>query len=470
MKELIGQLSPTSVRGQLLIWLIGPLLLIGAIAIYDGYRAARATADSVSDRVLSGSALAIAERVFVNDDNDLEVDIPYVALQMLTSSEDDRVFYKIETDAGAFITGYRDLRLPKPDPTQLEVAFSNDVFRGEPIRIATFIGAASSNTKSLGYRVGVAETTNARAAIARAILLRSLARQAALILGVAALIWFAVARALRPLRRLETAVGRRSPEDVRPIEHVVPNEVQGLVSTINELVGRFASSIRALENFTSNASHQFRTPLALIKTHLEVAARETKPGKRGEAIQQAHKAVGEAERLMSQMLMLARLDASSTRDLRNQTCDLAQVAREVCEEFVLQMAHHGRSDVDLGFQAEDAVNVYAEKTLAHEVVRNLIDNAIKHSGASPKVDVQVTTDGMCGTVCIRDSGNGFELESGHDGNAHGNARLLKSSDTRPGLGLAIVKEIVTLLKGELTATKSSTPSGMVVKAAFKAAH
>ena len=98
-----------SLRGRLLLWLLVPLMLIGLVALYDGYRAARTTADEVSDRVLAGSALAIAERVFVNDEGALEADIPYVALQMLTSSEDDRVFYRIEDGEGVFVTGYRNL-------------------------------------------------------------------------------------------------------------------------------------------------------------------------------------------------------------------------------------------------------------------------------------------------------------------------------------------------------------------------
>ena len=96
-----------SLRGRLLLGLLVPLMLIGLLALYDGYRAARTTADEVSDRVLAGSALAIAERVFVNEEGDLEADIPYVALQMLTSSEDDRVFYRIEDGDGEFVTGYR---------------------------------------------------------------------------------------------------------------------------------------------------------------------------------------------------------------------------------------------------------------------------------------------------------------------------------------------------------------------------
>jgi two-component system sensor histidine kinase TctE len=467
MKKKFALISRTSLRGQLFLWSIGPLFLIGVIAIYDGYRAARQTADSVSDRVLSGSALAIAERVFVNEDNALEVDIPYVALQMLTSSEDDRVFYRIEDAKGDFVTGYRGLSVPKSQLELDEVSFTTGVFRGAAIRIASYSGAAASNTKSLGFRVIIAETTNARSAIARSILVRSLLRQAALLIAAAILVLVVVTRALQPLQKVEEAIGRRSADDVRPIEHQVPDEVQGLVSTINQLVNRFASSIRALENFTSNTSHQFRTPLALIKTHLEVAVREKDQDKSSEAIRQAHTAVGDAERLMAQLLLLARLDAVSKEEIQAATCDLTTVAREVCEEFFLRLSHSANENIDLGFEGAEPIWVFADQTLVQEVVRNLIDNAIKHGGKTTKIDVNVSRQQANGVLSVYDNGNGFDPKiinaNTEDVSISANTSIGKGT----GIGLSIVKEIVELFGGKLAASKTAHTNGMVVKAAFK---
>lgn len=439
-----------------------PLLIIGLLAIYDGYRAARSTADDVSDRVLSGSALAIAERVFVNDENDLEVDIPYVALQMLTSSEDDRVFYRIETDDRSFVTGYRGLQLPETEAGINEVTFADGLFRGTPIRIAVFHGAASSNSQSFGFRVGIAETTNARNAIAHSILVRSMLRQAVLLFAAAVLIWFAVAHALKPLQRLELAVSRRSPDDMRPIEHEVPNEVQGLVRTINGLVERFASSIRALQNFTSNASHQFRTPLSLIKTHLEIASRETDTDKKDQAMRQVSAAVDDAERLMSQMLLLARLDSTSKQHLLDEQCDLTEIAREVCNEFILQLSHHGRDDVDLGFHADQSVIINGERTLLQEVIRNLVDNAIKHSGKAAHVDVYVSIDGSRAQLAVRDHGCGYDLSMTAAVEDQLKSQRLHTGQGA-GLGLAIVRDIIELHQGRLSGNRTTDPTGMEVR-------
>jgi two-component system sensor histidine kinase TctE len=456
-----------SLRGRLLVWLLVPLMLIGLLALYDGYRAARTTADKVSDRVLAGSALAIAERVFVNDDGTLEADIPYIALQMLTSSEDDRVFYRIEDGRGTFVTGYRKLQLPPidtttPDPLQ----FTHGEFRGEPIRIATYSSATSSSTTSLGFRVAIAETTNARNAIAQELLIRSALRQAALIFTAVLVVWFAVKRALRPLHRLENAVARRNPDDIRPIEHRVPSEVSGLVNTINDLVLRFGSSIHALRRFTSNTSHQFRTPLALIKTHLEIADRETDPQAKAEAIKDANNAVSDAERLMSQMLLLARVDTTSKAELSSLQCNLTDIARGVCEDFVLQLANSTKRDIDLGFHADADIWVRGEKTLVQEVIRNLVDNAIKHGGDDLAIDVYVEGSDVEGFVIIRDNGRGMKLEN--------DACLPLSSASfsgtpakNSGIGLTIVQEILNLLSGRVEFSTGEEGRGTVARVSFR---
>ena len=85
--------------------------------------------------LLSGSALAIAERVVVAEDGSLEVDIPYVALEMLTSAAQDRVFYRVDGPNGQFLTGYQNL--PTVENTNGDTpAYRDAVFRDEPIRIA----------------------------------------------------------------------------------------------------------------------------------------------------------------------------------------------------------------------------------------------------------------------------------------------------------------------------------------------
>jgi two-component system sensor histidine kinase TctE len=136
------------------------------------------------NRVLAGSALAIAERVVVAENGRLEVDVPYVALEMLTSAAQDRVFYRIDGPPGTFITGYQEL--PTIDGVAQETTVFGDAqFQGEPIRVAVLARSASTGTSSIPYVVTVAETTIARSQLTQTILFRSGLRLGALIICAA---------------------------------------------------------------------------------------------------------------------------------------------------------------------------------------------------------------------------------------------------------------------------------------------
>ena len=231
--------KPYSLRRRLLVWLLVPLVIIGLIALADTYREAVNTANTVSDRVLAGSALAIAERIVVAENGVLEVDVPYVALEMLTSAAQDRVFYRVDGPGGVFITGYQTLPVIKGLARE-ESGYADASFRGEPIRLTSLSRAASTGASSIPFVVTIAETTIARTQLARTILLRSALRLAILIGSAAAIMWLAVTFSLRPLYRLRDAIAERSPDDLHPIEQSVPKEVRGLVDTVNSFMGDLA--------------------------------------------------------------------------------------------------------------------------------------------------------------------------------------------------------------------------------------
>ena len=149
------------------------------------------------------------------------------------------------------------------------------------IRSATLIREVSTGERSIAFSVTVAESTLARAALAKAILFRSALRLAVLIFGVAGIVWVAVTLALRPLDRLGAIIAERSPDDLRPVTADVPQEVAALVLAINSFMARLDTALDALRNFTGNASHQLRTPLAVVRTQLALIDRSATPGSNG---------------------------------------------------------------------------------------------------------------------------------------------------------------------------------------------
>ncbi|WP_207099437.1 sensor histidine kinase [Paracoccus shandongensis] len=430
-----------SLRRRLLGWLLAATAILGLLALADTWREAVATATLVSDRVLAGSALAIAERVTVDEDTGLQVDIPYSALEMLTSTAQDRVFYRVDGPLG-FLTGYADLTPAATDRDGR--GFADGVHAAERVRIITLARTVSTGVESIPFAVTVAESTLARRDLARSILIRSALRLMGMIGGAALIVWIAVPLALRPLHRLGEAIAARSPDDLSPIRESVPLEVQGLVEAVNSFMARLGTALDALRNFTGNASHQLRTPLAVLRTQMALAGRADTPGAMRQAVAKGDAALAHAERVLAQLLLLARVDAAPGQGALG-AVDLAALARDVTGEAVPRAAEAG---IDLGFEGEPA-QVRAEPILLAEALANLIDNALAYGGRRAVVTVSVQARDDHAILAVTDDGPGILP----DLRARLGARFARGARDEAeglGLGLAVVAEIVALFGGGLS--------------------
>lgn len=437
---------PYSLRRRLLIWLMVALLAVAALAVADTWREAHDTATSLSDRVLAGSVLAIAERVIVTEDGELEVDVPYVALEMLTSAAQDRVFYRVDGAEG-FITGYQTL--PTGPAGGLDVTYSDAVFRGEAIRVAVLQRAASSGVSAIPFTVTVAETTIARTRLTQTLLVRSAIRLALLIFAAALILWLAVGFSLAPLYRLRNAIAQRAIDDLTPIEEDVPKEVRGLIDTINSFMSRLSAALAALRHFTGNASHQLRTPLTIIRTQLALALRADDTAAAREAMQTADAAVEHAERVLAQLLLLARIDEAASDPSRFQLVDLLEIARERTADLVVRARAAG---IDLGLEGETPAVIHGDPMLLGELLSNLIENAIAYAGHGAEATVRVRVDDRV-TLEVGDTGKGLPANE----IVAVRKRFGRGAGDAPGagLGLPIVEEIATLFGG--TVTVASAP-------------
>ncbi|WP_311272343.1 MULTISPECIES: sensor histidine kinase [unclassified Rhizobium] len=451
-----------SLRRRLLGWLLISTAIIGCIALADTYREAINTANIVSDRVLSGSALAIAERVVVSEDGSLEVDIPYVALEMLTSAAQDRVFYRVNGPNGQFLTGYQNL--PSVSGLRSDApVFVDAEFRGEPIRVAAIQRFASTGVNSVPFSVTVAETTIARSRLAQAIILRSALRLLFMIVGAAIIVWIAVTISLRPLYRLSEAIAERSPNDLHPIRQSVPVEVENLVETVNSFMVRLQSALDALRHFTGNASHQLRTPLAIIRTQLALSARASTLEDAQAAAHKGDASVAHAEHILAQLLRMANIDAAGSGEKQSLVeVDLALLAQSITADYIPIAAEAG---IDLGFEQVDKASIMAEPLLLGELLGNLISNAIAYTGRGTEVTVRVLRDGAAACLEVEDNGPGISAEkravvrqrfARGEGNAAPGA----------GLGLAIVEEIAAFFNGRLSLEDGAGGRGLKATVRF----
>lgn len=445
-----------SLRRRLLLWLFLATVLIGIAALFDTWREALRTAQGVSDRVLVGSALAIAERVTVDETGVLEVDLPYSSLEMLTSTAQDKVFYRVDGPVGRFLTGYDDLAV-NPAPAG-GVAFADGRYNGVGIRSATLMREVSTGERSISFAVTVAESTLARAALAKAILLRSALRLAVLMLGVAVVVWVAVSLALRPLDRLGAAIAERSPDDLRPVQADVPQEVAPLLAAIDSFMARLDKALEALRNFTGNASHQLRTPLAVVRTQLALIERSPTADQSAAATAKAQTALERAERVLAQLLLLARVDAASGAATLHRV-DVVAIAKDLTATLVPHALHRR---IDLGYEGPDEAFARAEPVLLSEMLRNLIDNALAYAGEGAVVTVRVATtpDGL--SLEVEDNGPGLppDVLTAANQPRRGASRGQAGQGQGHGLGLAITAEIAALFGATVTLAAGADGRGL----------
>ena len=450
---------PSSIRRRLLVWLLVATAAFGMLALIDTWREAHRMANALADRVLAGSALVIAERASLGEDGQIAIEIPYGALEMLSSAAEDRVFYRVDGPPGHVVTGYEDLPVSRAVQGG-EPAFSDGIFRGEPVRVASLARGASTGIDEVPFVVTVAETTKARVELTQAILMRSAVRLALMILGAALIVGIAVTVSLRPLHRLGEAIAERSPDDLGPVETPVPSEVRDLVGAINLFMLRLKSALDGLRNFTGNAAHQLRTPLAVVRTQLALAARASSLAEAQAAAAKGDAAVAHAERILAQLLLLARVDAASGQ--AHEVLDLAAFARAQTAEQVPRAAEAG---IDLGYEGEDGpLIIRAEPLLLGEALQNLISNALLHTGWGTVVTVRARREAGGAILEVEDDGPGVPAEA--RGAAISRFARGRTQGPGTGLGLPVVEEIARLFGATLSLGHGQNGRGFCARLRF----
>lgn len=459
-----------SLRRRLLIWLLIPLLLISSLMLFEVRSNAVHSANQAFDRALLSSALAIADRVVLIG-GQIEVDVPYVALEMLTSSAQDRVFYQVSTAQGEFITGYEELP-PVPEelmPLLEEPVFYDAEYNGERVRIGALSRYVASARMATRFHVLVAETTGTRESLSEDILARAAVRQFGLILIAALIVWFGIGQGLKPLARLEEALNRRSPSDLRPILHDVPTEVRHLVGAINHLLKRLENTLSTMQRFTADAAHQLRTPLAALRTQAELGLREKDPEKLHDVMEKLAALTRQTSHLANQLLASARSAPEGLAGRPFVRIDLGEITRGVTGSKVPEALERG---IDLGYEGLDGVApIMGDATLIEELLKNLIHNALTYCPEGSSVTVRLTPEtGNTSFVklVVEDDGPGIPLEH----RKHVFERFYRVSDSGEdgcGLGLSIVREIALRHDTRIRLDEPEDHSGAIFSVRFRLA-
>ncbi len=451
-----------SLRRRLELWLLLPLLLICTTILIEAYFTASDSANKAYDRALRGSALAIADRI-IRADGELQVDLPYVALEMLTSGGQDRVFYKVTGPHEQFVTGYQKLpEAAKEDQKSSPYTYYDATFRGDPIRIIRLSGKLTDQGRSYRYRVYVAETKSERNHLAREILLRWTSRLL-LLLGIVAMIsWIAISKGLQPLHQLEKAVASRNRNDLSPMQVEVPEEVRSLVDSINALLERLANNLESMQRFIDDSAHQLKTPLAAIQTQSQQALASQDQGPMREALHRIESIASRTSHLVSQLLSLARATPGVDRYSRFIRLDITELSRKITAEWVPQAM---QQDIDLGYEGEDQhAYIEGDQLMLEELLNILLDNACSYCPDGSRITVTVAAsknDPDLTLLSIEDNGPGIDPELYHKV-LDRFYRVAHSQNEGNGLGLAIVREFAHAHAAKLTLQPGRNQQGLMV--------
>jgi two-component system sensor histidine kinase TctE len=437
-----------SLRRYLLLGILLPIVLFLVVDTFSLYRQALAVVNTAYDRTLLASAKSIGEHITAEGTGDavrLRANVPYAALEAFEADNRSRMVYRISTVQGELIDGFQALpawrgRLPDQGPYAALVDFYDDIYQGDPVRVAVLLQPVATERARGMAMVQVAETRELRHTLARQVLIDTLWRQAVLVSVIALLVLLVVQRATRPVRNLSTQLQARSDDDLTPLQAPdAPRELVPLIEATNHLMARLLHLLDNQKRFVRDASHQLRTPLAVLKVQVQSALRGDVEPRQG--LLEIQDTVERATLLANQMLALAKV-AQLVQQPASHAVDWADVLRDVALDVSPLIA---AKNLDFEISTMPAP-VRTHDWMLRELARNLLHNAIRYTPEHGTLAVRLHAEAGCAVLVISDSGPGISPEL--------RQRLFQpfsagEARSGSGLGLSICHEIVQALGGSL---------------------
>lgn len=312
-----------------------------------------------------------------------------------------------------------------------------------------------------GRAVQVAEKYDIRREISRQLMGSLLIPALLLLLALLAVVWWGAKRSVMQLVSVSSQVDARDVNDMTPISvEGIPREIQPLLSALNRLFARVSEGFRREREFTDNAAHELRTPLAAIKTQAQVLAKSEKLTPAGAAgLANLQEAIDRSTKMVESLLTFSRVQAAKGA---TEQADLSAIVRQEVDALLRVSSLQGRR-LDIDAPAGMAVTGSVEGLSL--LVRNIVLNALKFTPETGAVSVQVLPrpDGVL--LRVADTGPGISDEA--------KAKVFdrfykgsKSDASGSGLGLSIVKWIADMHGAEMTLS-DNRPTGLVFDVYFR---
>ncbi|UPG96092.1 ATP-binding protein [Luteibacter aegosomatissinici] len=345
-----------------------------------------------------------------------------------------------------------------PTPHADERGFSDIEHKGANWRLFTL-----TNRFDLTIRIG--ERAENRSEITRSLILE---HSLPLVIGLpllAILASLAVRQGLRPLDKLTRLLAARAPRSRTPIAlERSPDEIKPLVAALNQQLERLEDALEREHRFAGDVAHELRTPLAATMIHLESALIASDADELGFTLNKARRSLGRLGRRIEQILAIARLEAGAAADQRV-SLDLVSLATEVVEEFALLI---GEKDISLSLTHEEPeLRVIGHEVALTAMLRNLLENALRHTPERSGVDIDIHRDDRTIVITVCDDGPGISPDL-RDLVFHRFQRGAQDKAMGYGLGLSIVQRAIELHDGQIALLDGPPGRGLLVRIRLEA--
>lgn len=241
----------------------------------------------------------------------------------------------------------------------------------------------------------------------------------------------------------------------------MPRELQGLVEAYNHLIAQLGDALDSHRRFTGDASHQLRTPLAILKSHIAVLQQAGQgSGEFDQSVSDIAEASARLERLLSQLLKLARAEGEGISASGVVQFDLSELTANLCRQMAPEALQRG---LDISFSSEGPLLVRTHPVVIEEIVSNLVDNAMRYNGPGGIVEVRVADLADGAAIEVLDSGPGVAAKDKERIFRRFSRLSRDSAKPGSGLGLAISRTLAEAIGARVELAWSELGKGSMFR-------
>jgi len=447
-----------SIRSRLLLWLTLPLIIFTIAMFVYKYFETNKKVNAFFDNTLYATGKSIENSIGI-EYGLLIVDLPYFAIDLLSSDGDGYVFYSvIDENRDKLLVGYKGL-VNKELLGNKEKVFYDTVYAGAQLRAVSFKTSLASAGKTYNAIITIAESTENRSFVINDILSSIFILMTAVVGFTIITSLIAVSKGLSPLNYLQNLIKKRDSRDLKPVSFDAPKEVEVMVNSINLLLQRSRDNIEYIEQFNSDVSHQLRTPIAELKMKLELAfAKDDKDYIALTAL------VNSMAHITEQLLLYAKTNPNTLNLNRFKKVNLSQL----CKEYALKTAPRVyEKGFEFAYESlDEEIFINADFIMIESMLDNIINNSIYYAvdkENNPMGTITVSLQRHNNTIWINVSDEGNGLEKKDLENIFNRFYRVDSLKNGSGLGLSIVKQIAQLHNASVQA---SNDKGLVISIIF----